>query len=436
MELTIEQQTKRKVIADCIAGNLKTCEAALQLGVTQRCIQKNILRYKQLGDKAFINGHTGLKKKNEELEKKRELIENIFTNTIVDGVNPFERISYMYFTEVLKEDYGIIASVSWIKKILNEKGYITYKKYRKNKKEDNHLFRPRKEHEGELVQADGTPYDWFGTGKLHCIQGFVDDATGIPTGLYMTKNECLLGYVEALREMLFHHGIPFAIYPDKASIFFINQNGNMDKAEENRKLTQFGKMMAKLGVDMFPANSPEAKGRIERFWQTLQGQLPVQFKLHGIKTPEQANIYLRDVYIPWFTKKYGVKPRSDESMFVKADMNEINAVLKATTIGKTDKGGVFSLQGYKFFCPDLPNQKIRICLSEKDGVWVTPEKTDKRYEIKLIETDSSGTMPEVTKMLIEKTFLQNAKPLYREVYFDIDNEVMAAYNKKDPKLSA
>lgn len=426
IELTQAQVCKKKIILDCINGKIKTIEAALQMGVTQRCVQKRIARFKAKGDKAFINGHTGVRRINPEREVLRKRIEDIFLNTKVDGENPFEKISYMYFQEVLEEDFYIKASVSWVKKILNGVGYKTYKNYRKNKKGEVHLFRPRKEHEGELIQADGTPYDWFGNGHMYCIQGFLDDATGIPTGLYMTKNECLLGYVEAFREMSLNYGIPYQLYPDKASVFFINRK---QKEDETKKLTQFGKMMVKLGVDMFPAHTPEAKGRIERFWQTLQGQLPIQLKLHNIKTVENANRFLKNVYIPRYIKRHAKKAKSTESMFIKADMKEINSILKATVLAKTDKGGVFSLQGYRFFCPDLPNQKIKICLSEKDGFWVTPEKTDKRYEVTLVETDTSGTMPEVTKLLIEKTFLQNAKPLFKEVYFDIDQEVMAAYSK-------
>lgn len=427
MELTEAQKFAKQQLMACIAGQMKTREAAIQMGLTQRCIQKKINRFKEKGDTSLINGHTGQKRINPVIAKRKELITDIFLHTIIDNKNPFEKISYMYFTEVLEEDYNIKASVSWVKKVLNELGYKTFKKYRKNKKENIHLFRPRKEYEGELVQADGTSFDWFGTGHLYCIQGFVDDATGIPAGLYMTKNECLLGYIEALREMCFKYGIPVSLYPDKASVFFVNQKL---KNQETKKLTQFGKMMDKLGVDMFPAHSPEAKGRIERFWQVLQEQLPIQLKLRGITTIDEANKFLKDVYIPRYIKRHAKKAKNVETMFVKADMQEINSILKATTFGKTDKGGIFTLQGYKFFCPQLPNQKIKICLSEKDGLWVTPEKTEKRYEVTLVETDTSGLMPEVQKLLIEKTFLQNAKPLFREVYFDIDNEVMEAFNKK------
>ncbi len=116
-------------------------------------------------------------------------------------------------------------------------------------------------------------------------------------------------------------------------------------------------------------------------------------------------------------------------------MSEINSVLKATFPARTDKGGVFTLMGYRFFCKDLPDQKINICVNEKNGLWVTPEKSSKRYECVLAETDTSGTMPEVLKLLIERVFLQNAKPKFREVYYDIDNENFIKFGKPSKKTS-
>ena len=212
----------------------------------------------------------------------------------------------------------------------------------------------------------------------------------------------------------------------KASVFFTSNT--KDKTQE--RLTQFGKMMSKLGVDMFPAYTPQAKGRIERFWKTLQGRLPIQFKLHGIKTIEEANRFLNEVYIPKYIKRFARKAKSDESFFIKADLLEINKILKATFIAKVDRGGVFSLMGYKFFTPDLVNQTIHICLNDLDGLWITPENNETKYQVQLVETDTSGNMPEVMKLLIEKVFLKNAKPRYKEVYLEIDQEKLSSFNKK------
>lgn len=427
LKLNEPQETRKKYILACIANEMSTMEAALNLGLTQRRIEQSIIEYKLKGDAAFIHGNIGKTRQNDFYIARKKKVIDIFQNTRIDDVNPFEKISYAYFAEILNDEFEIKCSENWMKKVLKSIGYKSPNKYRAKKEEIAHLFRPPKEHMGELVQADGTPYDWFGDGHLYCIQGFVDDATGIPVGLYMTKNECLLGYIEATRYMAQDWGLPQQMYPDRASVFFVNNAKNLDVEH----LTQYGKMMRGLGIDMFPAYSPQAKGRIERFWRTLQGRLPIQFKLHGIKTIEAANKFLREVYIPKYIKRFAKKPKSDESFFIKADMNEIISVLKATFPAKTDNGGVFSLMGYRFFCPDLPNQKIKICINEKDGLWVTPEKTNTRYECQVVETDTSGTMPEVLKLLIERIFLANAKPKFREVYMDIDFNKLTKLKKQE-----
>jgi len=427
-QLTERQLFRKRIVMKCITKKCSTREAAIELGLNIRTIQKDIQKYRERGDDSFIHGNTGRIKSNPEKEEIRKKIIDIFLNTRINGENPFEDITYTYFTVILKNEFKIECSVTWVKKILNSLGYKTPIKH-KCKNGKIHLYRPRKEHMGELVQADGTPYDWFKDGHSYCIQGFVDDATGYPVGLYMTKNECLLGYTEALRNMSAQYGIPQQLYPDKAEIFFVNR-----KTKDNEKhLTQFGLMMDNLGIDMFPAHSPQAKGRIERFWQTIQHRLPNLFKLLGITTVEQANEFLRDKFPQIYKKWFPVEPKSKQSFFIKADMHKVNSILKATFPGYIDKGGVFLLKGYKFFCPDIQDRKILIHLNEMEGLWITDFKTKKKYSVQLVETDTTGLMPEVMKELIERIFLKNAKPKFREVYLDIDDIVLS---KIKPKKTA
>lgn len=431
MRLSKAQKGKKKMLEDCIAGKLTTRDVAIRMGRTIRCAQKTVNRYKEKGEASLFHGNVGKThrtKEDEELDKK---ILDIFFNYRVDGKNPFYEadITYQYFTELLEDRFKIKRSTTYIKDLLKRNGYASPIKHKNKKNADLHLMRERKERTGELVQADGTPYDWFKDGHTYCIQGFIDDATGYPVGLYMTKNECTLGYTEAFRNMSYEHGIPLALYPDKAGVFFVN---NLKEDDGEKHLTQFGVMMENLGVDMFPAHSPQAKGRIERFWQTIQHRLPNLFILLGIDTVEKANIFLRDEFPKIYQRWFPVEPKSKDTCFVKADIKEINSILKATFPGKVDRGGVFSFKGYRFFCPEMANQKILINLNEKEGLWITGIKDEKRYIPQLVETDTTGTMPEVTKLLIERIFLKNAKPKFREVYIDIDDVVLSQIkpNKK------
>ena len=425
-QLTLQQEFRKRLLLQVISKKKTTKEAAIEAGLTKRAIQKAIKRYQNSGDISLIHGNVGKVREDLRRNEDRLKIIDIFQNTRVEGENPFEDITYTFFTEILEDSYNIKGSVSWVKSILNSIGYKTPIKHNcRNQK--YFLMRDRKEHTGELVQADGTPYDWFKDGHNYCIQGFVDDATGYPVGLYMTKNECLLGYVEAFRNMAETEGIPEQLYPDKAGIFFVNKKTN----DKEKHLTQFGLIMENLGVDMFPAHSPQAKGRIERFWQTIQHRLPNLFRLKGIKTVEKANEFLKNDFPKIYKRWFPVNPKSEKTKFVKAEMSEVNKYLKATFSGHCDKSGVFTLKGYRFFCPELPNKKIHIHLNEIEGLWVTDANhSEKKYIPRLVETDTTGTMPEVMKILIDKTFLKNAKPRFREVYFDIDDIVLSQVKPK------
>lgn len=427
IKLNEGQKEYKKTIIKCIAKEMTTLEAAMELCLHRRTIQIAIKRYKQKGDLAFIHGNTGKKHYNEANEKRKQKIIEIFLNEKDElGRRIFEDVSYAFCAQMMNDDYDydIKCSPSLVKNILNGIGYFTPERH-KIKKKKSHSFRERKECFGELIQADGTSFDWFGDGKQYCIQGFMDDATSKPCGLYMTRNECLLGYVEAFRMMANEYGIPDQLYPDRASVFFTT---NKKSAEKNP--TQFGMMMEKLGVDMFPAYSPEAKGRIERFWGTVQKQLPKLFRRYNIRTIDAANVFLRDVYRKRFAKHYGIEAKSLEKKFVKASSEQINSILILRYDAKTDKGGRFSFKGYRLYCPELTNQKIHIYLSEREGIFVSPITKKERHEIKVLETDTSGSMPQVMQDLFEKTLLKNAKPRYKEVYLEVDDVAIGRFSQR------
>lgn len=138
---------------------------------------------------------------------------------------------------------------------------------------------------------------------------------------------------------------------------------------------------------------------------------------------EEANDFIQKDFLQKFIKRFAKEPRNKKTAFVKADMLQINSCLRATFTGKTDNAGCFSLKGYKFYVSGLTQQKINICLSINGGFWVEKANNkNKRYNVILCEGDSSGAMPEVYKDLIDTVFLQNAKPRFREVYYDLDLE--------------
>lgn len=448
--LNSAQRARKHLTVRHINGEVSTREMAIILDMTDRNVRRITAKYKERGDASFIHGNTGLKRETEEQRAIREKIADIYLHTMYNKDYMYKgKVTFACFRDILEVDYGIDVSKDYVRKIIKTLGFKSPKRH-KGGATSRHLCRPRKVSMGELVQIDGTTYDWFGDGHQYCLHLFVDDATSYPVAAYMTKNECLLGYIEAFRIMAKRFGLPMSLYADRVGIVF-NNNAPDDGKEH---LTQFGIMMKNFGVEVIPANSPEAKGRVERENQTLQcGRLTTLFQARGIKTMSEANAFfesngLYDMYRKWFPfdkddpkntlrnrkSKFakndnGHDKNEDTAVFVKANMTEINSVLVVKYPHKTDRGGVLSHMGYRFLCPTLPDRKVIVCMNEKEGIWATAINSTERHKLFLAESDPDGRMPEVFKDLVHRTLERNAKPRYREVYVDTDDVIFC-----NPKL--
>lgn len=278
-----------------------------------------------------------------------------------------------------------------------------------------------------MLQADGTPFEWFENGEKFSLHGFVDDATGKITGLYMCKNECLLGYLEVLRQTLENFGIPISLYPDKYSVFFppkkISDHLTIEEQLNGRQkgITQFGRIVEELGIEMFPASSPQAKGRIERLWETLQSRLVTEFRINKISNLENANNFLPQFVIK-YNSKFAVETISNSSVFLKLpkryNLDELLCVRFERTI---DNAGVFSINNSQFQVLDRtlpPKTKIQIYLSERIGIRV--KANGKLYDVEpldLISKDKINShslqlhqyLPDVVIDLINEYYLKDSK---------------------------
>jgi len=220
--------------------------------------------------------------------------------------------------------------------------YKSPKKQRPRKKK--HTKRDPKENFGELLQLDATPFDWFGIGKNYALHGAIDDNTGIVTALHMTENECLQGYTEITRDTLLNYGVPLSMYADKHTIFRSPKTSKNDEEGLDSNLTQYGKSLDELGVNIIFANSPQAKGKIERLWETLQSRLPVEFELQVIKTIEEANKYLKSTYLKMHNDKFA-KPIKQSISVPWNTENNIDDILCVREERKLDNACTFSFKG-------------------------------------------------------------------------------------------
>jgi transposase len=417
--------TRACLIRGACSGLYTEAEVAKRLGMTKRRVQQIKRQYRNVGDKAFIHGNKGRSPAHRIPDETRKAI------TALKLSDVYRRANFAHFREILAE-LGISVSYTSIRNIMREIGHKSPKSRRLRKDKQSHPPRPRRESYGEMLQADASPFDWFGTGETTAMHGFIDDATSTVTGLYMEKNECLLGYLEVIRQTIEGYGIPSELYPDKAGVFFVTQkeHESLTIAEQldgmaGRK-TQLGMIMDALGVDMHPAHSPQAKGRIERLWETLQSRLPVEFARRGITTIQAANKFLKG-YITAHNREFSVAPANNNSKFVRLyDASVLDTLLVCRVPRKTDGSGVFQFHNHKFLVPDpaCRGKKIDLVMSEKIGfkAMLCNSKHGPLYAIQPCDYFNKdyiqkSHMPEVTRNFIDKYLKSSAKETTRQEQF-------------------
>ena len=414
-----QKDLKRASLIDaCISGKCTVKQVAEALGISERRVKQIKKEVKENGVKSIQHGNRGRKPKNTISDETRKKILELRSSY------EYEISNFKHFQELLKERENIDISYSALYNILRNAGIKSPKKHHKTKL---HHRRKRKECEGMMFQADGTPFDWFGSGEKYSLHGFIDDATGKVTGLYMCKNECLLGYLEVLRQTLENYGIPISLYPDKYSVFFppkkVNDHITIEEQLNGREkgITQFGRIVEDLGITMFAASSPQAKGRIERLWETLQSRLVTEFRINKITSIEQANKFLI-TYIVKYNSQFAIKPQNKQNMFLKLskryNLDELLCVRFERTI---DNAGVFSINNSKFQIMDKslpPKTKIQVYLSKKIGMRV--KSNNKVYDVQPLEVISKDIidnnsldlhlwLPDVVVDLINEYYLKDAK---------------------------
>lgn len=174
-----------------------------------------------------------------------------------------------------------------------------------------HALRARRASEGELVQVDGSPHRWFEDRGPSCtLLVYIDDATGKLLHLMFAPSETTNAYFAATKQYLEAHGKPLAFYVDRHGVFRVNTTKALTaRIEDSNGKTQFGRAMEELGIELIFANSPQAKGRVEKVNQTLQDRLVKELRLQGISSMEEGNRFL-PAFIENFNRKFAVVPKS------------------------------------------------------------------------------------------------------------------------------
>ncbi len=265
-------------------------------------------------------------------------------------------------------------SLSWFRNLFqsqNWKSPESRKPLRRDGRAAHPLRKPSSQ-KGMLVQIDGTPYDWFDNGEMWTLHLAVDDATSEVLAGYFMHTERQLGYCHMMKLILEKYGIPMALYSDRHSIF---------KSSKDNSLTQFGMMMEDLGIEFIFANTPQAKGRIERYNGTAQRRLPNDIIRFGIKDYDELNVWFNTFYIPYLNKKFSFVPLDPNDAFVPIDNYDLSQIflLRYERIIKND---MFSLENKYYSLIDESGTKIHIINDTKVHIRIdvfTKKITVNRY---------------------------------------------------------
>lgn len=286
-------------IPGLIAGKYTLQQASDSTGYSVRWLSVLKSRYIKYGEAALQHGNCNKVSVNKTSEALKDKIIALYADR-------YAGINFKYFNECLLEYENIKISYKTLRKVMLEAGIASPEAHHKKKKVKVHRPRFRRENEGDLLQLDGTPFQWFeNDNHYYDLMGSIDDATGKVTGLYMCENECFYGYCEVLKQTFENYGRPREVYTDRAAIFCCTPKNkkNLTVWEQlagiHDKKTQWQRVLEELNIHQILAWSPQAKGRAERMWGTIQKRLPFWFKQRGITTMEAANKALPD-FVKYF----------------------------------------------------------------------------------------------------------------------------------------
>jgi hypothetical protein len=296
--LTPLEQERYDCIRACIDQDITNAEASARLRLTVRQVRRLKRAVEQSGEEGARHGNRGrVSNRATHPETTYAVFEYLKKEKHRDFGPTFAR-------EKLAERGVVLGTETLRALMIREK---LWKPKKRRGPAIHREWRERMSMYGELVQFDGSYHDWFETGTETCLLAAIDDATGNVSAVF-EDNEG----VQAVFRFWWHYmemnGLPVAIYLDKFSTYKINHKNAVDNAE---MLTQFERAMGELGIRVICANSPEAKGRVERLFGTLQDRLVKEMRLRNIKSREEANQYLKNEYLIDHNKRFSVTPRHE-----------------------------------------------------------------------------------------------------------------------------
>jgi len=288
-----KEASRLHIIHQALDERITQAEAASLMGLSDRQIRRMIKRIRTTGDEGICHQSRG-KPSNHRIPKK------IKEKTIRLFRDDYKDFNITHATEQLLETHGITINRETLRLWLTAAD-IPFKKRRARK---HRRWRARRAHFGELVQIDGSHHDWFeGRGPVCVYMGYIDDATSAVHGLFYAY-EGTIPAMDSMKRYIKRFGIPKSVYLDKHSTYKAQSEPTIEEQLAGQQpMSQFERSMAQLEIEVIHANSPQAKGRVERLFRTLQDRLVKEMRLAGIKSIDEANQFLK-IFLPKFNRRF------------------------------------------------------------------------------------------------------------------------------------
>jgi transposase len=315
--LTMKDEKRLKIIQRVFQGEVTVVQAALVLGISERQCYRIKARVKKGGAKGVVHGNRGR-------PSQRKIKEKTVQRIVELARGKYQGFNDHHLTEKLKEQEQIELSREKVRRILRAEGIVSPKKRRGIKHRSR---RERRASEGMMLQVDGSPHDWLqGRGPRLCLIGAIDDATSKVMGALFVQAESSWAYFKLFCEIFKHYGVSQSIYTDCHSVFFTDREPTLAEQLINRKpTTEVGRGLEELGVTLILAHSPQAKGRIERLWNTFQDRLVSELRLAKANSVEQATVVLNR-YLPVHNRQFA-KPAQAQPAWRKLSAVKIERAL-------------------------------------------------------------------------------------------------------------
>ena len=306
IKLTMKEADRYNIIKELFERKLTEEEARKKMGLESvRQVRRIKSRVKKEGINGVVHRSRG--------KPSNRRFNQMFTDNVINIIKErYMDFKPTYAAEKLFENHLIRISSESLRKLMTKVGI--WKPGSRKKPRKRRVWRERKDNYGEMQQFDGSYHKWFEErGDECCLLLSVDDANGEITHAKFDENEGVIAVFLFWLEYFKKHGLPLSIYLDKFSTYKINHPSAIDNKE---LITQFQRATNQIGIKLITAHSPEAKGRVERMFGTLQDRLVKELRLAGISSKEKANVFL-EKFIPQFNKKFAVVPKK------KADIHRV-----------------------------------------------------------------------------------------------------------------